>query len=100
MKKIPNVHPGEILNEEFLKPMGITPYRLAKETHIPATRISEIIKERRGITADTALRFSKFFGNSVEFWMEIQDEYEIRESEEKLAEDLQSIRHYKEVISA
>lgn len=52
MKKIPNVHPREILNEEFLKPMGITPYRLAKETHIPATRISEIIKERRGIRED------------------------------------------------
>ena len=83
MKRIPNVHPGEILNEEFLMPMNITAYRLAKETKLNPTRISEILHKKRGITADTALRFSKFFGNSVQFWMGIQSEYEVREEEDK-----------------
>jgi len=99
-KKILNVHPGEILSEEFLKPMEITPYRLAKETKIPATRVSDIIKGKRGISADTALRFSKFFGNSVDFWMGIQDEFEIREQREKLEKELTEIRNYKEVVNA
>ena len=98
MKKIPNVHPGEILSEEFLKPMNITAYRLAKETLLAPTRISEIIRKKRGITADTALRFSKFFGNSVDFWMGIQDEFEIREHSDKLRTELAEIRHYKEVV--
>ncbi|WCL50664.1 HigA family addiction module antitoxin [Leptospira sp. GIMC2001] len=100
MRKIPNVHPGEILNEEFLVPLNITAYRLAKETKLSPTRISEIINFKRGITADTAIRFSKFFGNSVEFWMGIQDEYEIREGFEKIGKDLKEIRHYKELLTA
>ncbi|EMJ62090.1 MULTISPECIES: HigA family addiction module antitoxin [Leptospira] len=100
MKKIPNVHPGEILYEEFLLPMNITAYRLAKETKLNPTRISEIIHGKRGISADTALRFSKFFGNSVEFWMGIQDEYEIREGREKISGELKEIKSYKELISA
>ncbi|AYV57401.1 addiction module antidote protein, HigA family [Leptospira kmetyi] len=99
-KKIPNVHPGEILNEEFLLPMKITAYRLAKETKLNPTRISEIIRGKRGITADTALRFSKFFGNSVEFWMGIQDEFEIQEERRKIGPELEGIRHYKELIKA
>ncbi|WP_084492269.1 HigA family addiction module antitoxin [Leptospira kmetyi] len=99
-KKIPNVHPAEILNEEFLLPMKITAYRLAKETKLNPTRISEIIRGKRGITADTALRFSKFFGNSVEFWMGIQDEFEIREERRKIGPELEGIRHYKELIKA
>ncbi len=100
MKKIPNVHPGEILNEEFLLPIGITAYRLAKETKLNPTRISEIIHGKRGISADTALRFSKFFGNSVEFWTGIQSEYEIREEREKISGELKEIRNYKKLISA
>ncbi|WP_039948782.1 HigA family addiction module antitoxin [Leptospira fainei] len=100
MKKIPNVHPGEILHEEFLLPMNITAYRLAKETKLNPTRISEIIHGKRGISADTALRFSKFFGNSVEFWMGIQDEYEIREERERISGELKEIKNYKELISA
>lgn len=98
MKKIPNVHPGEILNEEFLLPMKITAYRLAKETKINPTRVSEIIHGKRGITADTALRFSKFFGNSVEFWMGIQDEFEIREERNKISVELEGIRTYNDLI--
>ena len=65
MKKLENIHPGEILKEEFLDPMEITAYRLSKETFIPQTRISEIIKKKRRITADTALRLSKYFGTSA-----------------------------------
>jgi len=77
MEKLPNIHPGEILNEEFLIPLNITAYRLAKETNIPQTRISEIIKGKRRITADTALRLSIFFGNSAKFWLGLQDDFDI-----------------------
>lgn len=91
MNKIPNVTPGEILKEEFLEPMGITAYRLARETRMPATRVSQILKGKRRITADTALRLSAYFGNSAEFWMGIQDEYELRDEQERLKEDLKKI---------
>ena len=77
MKKLKNIHPGEILSEEFLNPMQITAYRLSKETQIPQTRISEIIKGNRRITADTALRLSSFFGNSAKFWLGLQNDYDI-----------------------
>lgn len=100
MKKIPNIHPGEILNEEFLKPMRISAYRLSKETLIPSSRISQIIKEKRGISVDTALRFSKFFGNSIEFWLGIQTEYEVREKKKKLKHELVKIKNYMEFVKA
>ena len=77
MEKLPNIHPGEVLQEEFLIPLNITPYRLAKETNIPQTRVSEIIKGNRRITADTALRLSQFFGNSAKFWLGLQDDFDI-----------------------
>ena len=93
MERIPNITPGEILSEEFLLPMCITAYRLAKDTNMPATRISEIIKGRRRITADTALRLSAYFGNSAEFWLGIQDEYDLREERNKIQEDLKKIPH-------
>lgn len=92
MNKLSNIHPGEILEEEFLKPLHITAYRLAKETHIPVTRIAEILKYRRRITPDTALRLSKFFGNSPEFWLGIQMEYDLRIEKEVILEDLKSIK--------
>lgn len=79
MEKIKNIHPGEILNEEFLIPLGISAYRLAKETFIPQTRVSEILKGNRRITADTALRLSKFFGNSPRFWLGLQNDYDLEE---------------------
>jgi addiction module HigA family antidote len=79
MEKLKNIHPGEILNEEFLKPLGISAYRLAKETFIPQTRVSEILKGNRRITADTALRLSKFFGNSPRFWLGLQNDYDLEE---------------------
>lgn len=95
MEKIPTITPGEILLEEFLKPMNITAYRLAKDTNVPATRISQIIKGNRRITADTALRFSKYFGNSADFWLGIQDEYDLREEKKHIAKELEKIPHVK-----
>ena len=92
MNKMPNIHPGEILLEEFLKPMGITAYRLAKETNIDQTRVSEIIKGKRGISVDTALRFSKFFGNSPEFWINIQIHYDLEEKRNILKKELRKIK--------
>jgi addiction module HigA family antidote len=79
MAKLKNIHPGEILLEEFLLPFNITAYKLAKDIEIPQTRISEIIKGNRRITADTALRLSKYFGNSAKFWLGLQDDFDIEE---------------------
>jgi len=77
MEKLKNISPGEVLQEEFLIPMGISQYRLAKELSIPQTRISGIINNNRRITADTALRLSLFFGNSAKFWLGLQDDFDI-----------------------
>ena len=79
MEKLNNIHPGEILKEEFLLPMGISAYRLSKDLDIPQTRISQIIKGKRRITADTALRLASYFGNSAKFWLGLQDDYDIEE---------------------
>mgnify|MGYP001171864520 CR=1 FL=1 len=94
MKRLPNIHPGEVLQEEFLKPLGITAYRLAKETGIPQTRISDIIHEKRGITADTALRFSKFFGTTPQFWLGLQNDYDLEEQESNIGPSLNEIKSY------
>ena len=79
MARIRNIHPGEVLYEEFLVQMGISAYRLAKDIGIPQTRVSQILKDKRRITADTALRLSKYFGNSAKFWLGLQDDYDIEE---------------------
>ena len=79
MAKLKNVHPGEILSEEFLIPFEITAYKLSKDIGIPQTRISQILKGRRRITADTAMRLSKYFGNSAKFWLGLQDDYDLEE---------------------
>ena len=79
MKKLENIHPGENLKEEFIEQLGITAYRLSKDTFIPQTRISEILKGKRRITADTALRFSKYFGTSAKFWLGLQDDFDLEE---------------------
>jgi addiction module HigA family antidote len=92
MKKLPNIHPGEVLMEEFLIPMEISSYRLAKDIGIPQTRVSEITKGRRRITADTALRFSKYFGNSAKFWLGLQDDYDIEEESQVIGEELKAIK--------
>lgn len=95
MDKLNNIHPGEILLEEFLNPLEISAYRLAKETFIPQTRISEIIKGNRRITADTALRFSKFFGTSAKFWLGLQDDYDLEEEESEKKNELNEIKPIK-----
>ncbi len=79
MEKLPNIHPGEVLSEEFLKPLGITAYRLSKDLGIPQTRLSEILRKNRRITADTALRLSQYFGTSPKFWLGLQDDFDIEE---------------------
>ena len=92
MSTLKNIHPGEILLEEFLKPLEISAYRLSKDTFIPQTRISEIIKGRRRITADTALRLSKYFGISAKFWLGLQADFDLEEEKELKKEDLNNIQ--------
>jgi len=94
-RRLPNIHPGEILLEEFLKPLSVTGYRLAKETHMPATRVSEILRQKRGITADTAMRLSKYFGNSANFWLGLQAEYDLREVGRRSKKELNLIQPMK-----
>lgn len=79
MGRLKNIHPGEVLSEEFLAPFGISAYKLAKDIGIPQTRISEILKGNRRITADTALRLSKYFGNSAKFWLGLQNDFDLEE---------------------
>ena len=88
MRDYPPIHPGEILQEEFLKPMGISQYRLAKDIGVPAMRINKIIRGERGISADTALRLARYFGMSVEFWTGIQTHYDIEKAKMALADRL------------
>ena len=95
MSKLKNIHPGEILKEEFLVPLNITAYKLAKDIGIPQTRISEIVKGNRRITADTALRFSKYFGNSAKFWLGLQDDFDIEEEQNAKGKTLNSIKTLK-----
>ena len=92
MAKLKNIHPGEILSEEFLVPFNITAYKLAKDIEIPQTRISEILKGNRRITADTALRLSKYFGNSAKFWLGLQDDFDIEEEISTKGTMLKSIK--------
>ena len=94
MKKLKNIHPGEILLEEFLTPLGISAYKLSKDTGIPQTRVSSIIKGNRRITADTALRFSKYFGNSAKFWLGLQDDFDIEEENKLLKNKLNAITRF------
>jgi addiction module HigA family antidote len=97
MKKLKNIHPGEILLEEFLIPLEVSAYRLSKDIGIPQTRISEIIKGNRRITADTALRFSIYFGNSPKFWLGLQDDYDIEEEKTKLS--LSAIKPFRQKVA-
>ncbi len=92
MKELKNIHPGEILLEEFLKPLKISVYRLSKDTFLPQTRISEIVKGRRRITADTALRLSRYFGNSAKFWLGLQSDYDIEEEKINKKTELENIQ--------
>lgn len=87
--KLDPVHPGEVLLEEFLQPLGISQYRLAKDVHVPARRINEIVQGKRAISADTALRLSRYFGTSAKFWLNLQAQYELDIQEEKIISGLE-----------
>ena len=92
MRKVPYPHPGEILRQEFLEPMGISQYRLAKEIGVPQRRIGEIVAGTRAVTVDTGLRLSRFFGMSEGFWTGLQLDYEAASAKDLLAEELARIR--------
>ena len=87
-----SIHPGEILREEFLKPMGISAYELAKRLHVPAPRVNDIVLERRGIRADTAIRLSLFFGTTEQFWPNLQGAYEISRIKADHASEIELIK--------
>ena len=86
-ERLPNIHPGEMLQADCLEPFGITPHRLAQELHVPANRIGEIVKGRRGITADTAIRLARYFQTTSQFWMNLQVLYELDQAERDLTPD-------------
>ncbi len=94
-KKMSPIHPGEILMEEFLRPLNVTQYRLAKEISVPPRRINEIVHGKRAISADTALRLSRYFGTSERFWMNLQTRYDLEMEKETLGDELSSIRQLK-----
>lgn len=87
-RKLKPVHPGEVLEKEFLEPLGITQYRLAKDIRVPARRINEIVLAKRSVSADTALRLSRYFGNTAEFWLNLQMQYDLEIEEDRLADRL------------
>jgi antitoxin HigA-1 len=84
-KKLKPVHPGEILSEEFMAPLGLSMNKMAMDLRVPVTRIADIVNEKRGITAETALRFARYFNNSPAFWMNLQTRYELEAAEDELA---------------
>ncbi len=91
MARLKNIHPGEVLREDFLKPMGISAYKLSKDVGIPQTRTSMILRGTRRITADTALRLSKYFGTSAKFWLGLQNDFDLEEEQMKLRKELDKI---------
>jgi antitoxin HigA-1 len=92
MKKLPPLHPGEVLREEFLKPLNLSPYAVAKACHVPRTRIERIVREEIGITADSALRLAKLFGTSAEFWLGLQADYDMETTRAKIVGELAGIQ--------
>ena len=99
MAKLKNIHPGEILFEEFLIPLNISAYKLSKDLDIPQTRVSEILKGNRRITADTALRLSKYFSNSAKFWLGLQDDFDIEAESTLKGTILKSIKPLNEKVA-
>lgn len=87
-----NIHPGEVLREEFLRPLKISSYELAKRIRVPVPRVNDVVLEKRGITADTAVRLARFFGTTEAFWMNLQAFYEVRDAKNRLAKELGKIQ--------
>ena len=94
--KLPPMHPGEMLREEFLKPFGLSAYSVAKACGVPRTRIERIAREELGISADTALRLSRYFGNSAEFWMNLQARYDVLTARRAIAKELNAIEPFRQ----
>jgi addiction module HigA family antidote len=99
VKKLKPVHPGEILKEEFMVPLGLSMNKMAMDLRVPVTRIADIVKERRGITADTALRFARYFNNTAAFWMNLQTRYDLEVAEDELADKVERDVQPLEVVS-
>ncbi len=99
MEKLDNIHPGVVLREEFMMPLEITAYRLSKDLGIPQTRISEILKGRRRVSADTALRLSKYFGNSAKFWLGLQDDFDLEKELNSRKREFQKIKRRKDYVA-
>ena len=97
MEKLMNVHPGEMLREDFMQPMGLSAYKLAKSLNISQARLGKIIREEMGISGEMALRLSKFFGNSPEFWSNLQSFYEIRKAQIEKWEEIDKIQSYRKI---
>ena len=93
LQKLPPIHPGEVLLEDFLKPMHVSQYRLAKDIHVPPRRINEIVHGARAVTADTALRLSRYFGTSERFWLNLQIRYDIEVVKDRLGDSLEKEVH-------
>lgn len=94
MKHLKNIHPGEVLKEEFLTPLGISVYKIAKETGLSQTRLGQIIKGERGITAETAIKMGRFLNTGPEFWMNLQALYDIEEADKRYSEEIEAIQPY------
>ena len=98
MAKLAPLHPGEVLREEYMEPLGITAYALAKACQIERPRLERIVRELQGISADTALRLAKYFGTTPEFWMNLQSRYELEEARNEIGEDLEEIEAPKHAV--
>ncbi len=94
MKRLKNIHPGEVLQEEFLAPMGISAYRLAKETGLSQTRLGQIVRGERGITAETAIKIGRFLNTGPEFWINLQTLYDIEEAQRRHSKEVEAIHPY------
>jgi antitoxin HigA-1 len=99
-KKLPPVHPGEVLREEFLRPMKLSPYAVARAVGVPRTRIERLTNEQTPVTADTALRLARYFGTSAAYWMNMQARYDLERAEDGLGNELHKIRSVRAVKSA
>lgn len=86
--KLPNIHPGEVLREEFLRPMEISAYRLTKETGLPHSRVSDLLAGRRGVSADTALRLARYFGTTPDFWLNLQSAYDLEKADREYGDEI------------
>lgn len=100
MRQLKNIHPGEVLKEKFLHPMGISVYRLSKETGLSQTRLGQLIKGKRSLTAETAVKLARFFDVLPEFWMNLQSFYDIEEAQKRYKKDLKSIHSIQELKNA